>query len=279
MKPHHHHKQRGVGRTLWLSGACLLVLGIIAGMARWARSITAEPLQVLSSDFKAKTDRARAASKAATTLKARATAIKAKVVEARLHADDAPAADAHHAKTATPPSQVVKILFEASAWPAKKAVTLRLLPEFSAESVAFLHEAARSSCPGQLYRVEKSFLIQGRISCARGATQTKVVKAGCPSGVAVDTKRICPSHDPQCGCHGPIMARGMVGWAGGSAGPDWFIYSGGAPATHWSHDHTVFAVVEDDESWATISEIGKLPVKNAGMTMLVTPLQMSIEEG
>mgnify|MGYP004300881927 CR=1 FL=1 len=37
--------------------------------------------------------------------------------------------------------------------------------------------------------------------------------------------RKCPSHDPQCGCHGPIMSKGMVGWAGGSAGPDLFIYT------------------------------------------------------
>ena len=37
--------------------------------------------------------------------------------------------------------------------------------------------------------------------------------------------RKCPSHDPNCGCHGPIMSKGMVGWAGGSAGPDLFIYT------------------------------------------------------
>ena len=36
------------------------------------------------------------------------------------------------------------------------------------------------------------------------------------------------------------MSKGMVGWAGGSSGPDLFIYTasrscavGGCPATHW----------------------------------------------
>ena len=36
-----------------------------------------------------------------------------------------------------------------------------------------------------------------------------------------------------------IMEKGEIGWAGGSAGPDFFIYLGDSPATHWKHDHTV----------------------------------------
>ena len=111
-------------------------------------------------------------------------------------------------------------------------------------------EAAAASCPGELYRSEHNFLIQGRISCA--THHTKVVKGDCPPGASKDPNRQCPSHDPNCGCHGPIMKRGMVGWAGGSAGPDFFVYIGEHPATHWSHDHTVFAEVADDATWSGV---------------------------
>ena len=83
--------------------------------------------------------------------------------------------------------------------------------------------------------------MQGRINCGgSGAAPPRVVKGDCPAGVVPDGKRACPKHDPNCGCHGPIMSKGMVGWAGGSAGPDLFIYTasrscavGSCPATHW----------------------------------------------
>ena len=96
----------------------------------------------------------------------------------------------------------------------KLKLRLRLLPEYSESSVAFMKEAAISGCSGELYRSEHNFLIQGRISCEM--PKTRVVKGGCPPGAAKDPNRQCPSHDPDCGCHGPIMKRGMVGWAGGS---------------------------------------------------------------
>ena len=132
-----------------------------------------------------------------------------------------------------------------------QSVNLRLLPQYSEPSVAFMRHAADTNCGGELYRSEKDFLVQGRISCKSGAP--KVVKGDCPAGVKVDKSRNCPSHDPNCGCHGPFMGKGMVGWAGGSAGPDLFIYTaamdkarcpiGKCEATHWSHDHTVWAEV------------------------------------
>ena len=101
--------------------------------------------------------------------------------------------------------------------------------------------AATHQCGGELYRSEKDFLVQGRISCGgSGAAPPRVVKGTCPAGVVPDGKRACPKHDPNCGCHGPLMSKGMVGWAGGGAGPDLFIYTasrscavGSCPATHW----------------------------------------------
>ena len=180
-----------------------------------------------------------------------------------------------HRNLVTHRDEVVTITFDSKgAWDeGKRLVRLRLLPHLSNESVAFLREAGSFGCAGELYRSE-SFLVQGRIRCHQA--MTKVVKAPCPAGTVMDAHRVCPPHDPKCGCHGPIMTRGMVGWAGGSAGPDFFIYTGDAPATHWAHDHTVFAIVEDDESWATLGSIRKLPARSSGMTLLVTPLPLTV---
>ena len=69
------------------------------------------------------------------------------------------------------------------------------------------------------------------LDSAAGAYLPRVVKGDCPAGANADRSRKCPSHDPNCGCHGPIMSKGMVGWAGGSSGPDYFIYLGTGPAT------------------------------------------------
>mmetsp|Transcript_28864 Transcript_28864/g.96793 ORF Transcript_28864/g.96793 Transcript_28864/m.96793 type:complete len:86 (+) Transcript_28864:2-259(+) len=82
------------------------------------------------------------------------------------------------------------------------------------------------------------------------------------------------------------MGKGMVGWAGGSAGPDFFVYSahmdparcavGGCVATHWSHDHTVWAEVADDETWAAIGKLYALPVRKGGMTFFAKEVPISV---
>ncbi|EOD29086.1 hypothetical protein EMIHUDRAFT_113875 [Emiliania huxleyi CCMP1516] len=151
--------------------------------------------------------------------------------------------------------------------------------------------AAEHGCTGNLYRSEKDFLVQGRIDCGGGTPgkppAPKVEKGGCPDGVPPPTDRKrCPSHDPKCGCHGPLMGKGMVGWAGGSAGPDFFVYSahmdparcavGGCVATHWSHDHTVWAEVADDETWAAIGKLYALPVRKGGMTFFAKEVPISV---
>ena len=72
------------------------------------------------------------------------------------------------------------------------------------------------------------------------------------------------------------MDHGMVGWAGGGAGPDFFIYIGKGPAAHWAHDHTVFAEVADAGSWETIDALGKLPVKTGGMTFFRDKIGLTV---
>ena len=65
----------------------------------------------------------------------------------------------------------------------------------------------------QFYRAEKQLLLQGVI--AEPSIPKGVVTLGpCPIDNYVP-KNKCPDHDPNCGCHGPVMTKGMVGWAGG----------------------------------------------------------------
>ena len=72
------------------------------------------------------------------------------------------------------------------------------------------------------------------------------------------------------------MTRGMVGWAGGGAGPDFFVYTAEAPATHWAHDHTIIGEIADSTSWKTLDFLHALPaaVGGGGMTMLAKPVAL-----
>ena len=109
-------------------------------------------------------------------------------------------------------------------------IRLVLRPEWTAsayyaERVAAVPAARQQST---IYRLEPGFLIQGRLH-AGGVAANK------------ETRRA-----PK------VMERGEVGWAGGSAGPDFFIYLGTGPAS-WlgnPHEGTIFAEVADEESMA-----------------------------
>jgi hypothetical protein len=172
----------------------------------------------------------------------------------------------------------VQLLVEEADGGARHAVRVKLRPDLSASSAAFVREAAARRCGGRLYRSEAGLLLQGRISCT-SPLRARVVKGDCPPGVKRDPKRKCFAHDPNCGCHGPIMTKGMVGWAGGATGPDFFVYTGAQPNTWWSHDHTILGIVEADDtaSWAALAALGRLPVANkGGMTMLKEPCKVTV---
>lgn len=146
-------------------------------------------------------------------------------------------------------------------------IRIRLRPDFSSESRDFVGAAALSGCRGEWYRNEPWGVLQGRLAC--GPDMPPVVKGPCPSGAVLDPNRECFAHDPDCGCHGPVMRRGMVAWAGGGSGPDFFLYTGAEPARHWQNDHTVFGEIADDESWEAIARLHALPATDRrGMTML-----------
>ena len=125
----------------------------------------------------------------------------------------------------------------------------------------------------EFYRAETGMLLQGEMRFPSVNPGDSQAKGPCPAGVdeSVYRRRDCFEHDPDCGCHGPIMQRGMVGWAGGAGGgPHFFIYTGNEPANHWSHDHTVWGVIDDPKSMALVDRILTFPTKSeGGMTMLI----------
>jgi hypothetical protein len=104
-------------------------------------------------------------------------------------------------------------------------IRLHLRPEWCNASEGYvLSVASAASAASDVYRLEPGFLIQGRL-----------VAPGVPK--LASTARA-----------GKVMERGEVGWAGGGAGPDFFIYLGDGPAT-WlgaPHDGTIFAEVADE---------------------------------
>ena len=69
----------------------------------------------------------------------------------------------------------------------------------------------------------------------------------------------------------------MVGWAGGSNGPDFFINTHKDPVVWWEHQHTVWGQVRDTGSLELMEKIYKLPAKLNGMTMLEQKIIFNIE--
>ena len=146
-------------------------------------------------------------------------------------------------------------------------IRLVLRPEWTAsayyaERVAAVPAARQQST---IYRLEPGFLIQGRLH-AGGVAANK------------ETRRA-----PK------VMERGEVGWAGGSAGPDFFIYLGTGPAS-WlgnPHEGTIFAEVADEESMAVAANVSLLPMGYTPpgqmhilkSTVQVTPRRWVVPEG
>lgn len=115
-------------------------------------------------------------------------------------------------------------------------IVIALQPELSPESVAYIHDVVQNGCDRcTFYRVEKPGIFQGMIKSK--SIEPTNVKGKCPPE---DRSKIqeCPEHDKNCACHGPLMTKGMVGWAGGGTGPDFFIDTYHNPATHWGNQHT-----------------------------------------
>lgn len=125
----------------------------------------------------------------------------------------------------------------------------------------------------KFYRAEQKLLLQGVIG--EGSVAANKVLGPCSEENYIP-KEDCPKHDPNCGCHGPIMTRGMVGWAGGGGGPDFFIVT--KPRVDWwEHQHTVWGDIRDEQSLSLVNSIYDLPAHMAGMRMLDSEIEFSLE--
>jgi hypothetical protein len=171
------------------------------------------------------------------------------------------------------------------------AIRIVLRTDLSKESADYAHAMVSSSndnkksgqkqeqpphnCPHcNLYRAEKPGILQGVFDHPKVPLVT--TKGSCPTGLDTVPNE-CPAWDTACSCHGPIMTRGMVGWAAGQTGPDFFINAYEAPATFWGTQHTVWGEIQDDASFQLIDHIWTLPARDEnGLTMLDEPLHFEV---
>lgn len=158
-------------------------------------------------------------------------------------------------------------------------ISIVLRPDWSSESCDYIHQLAKTQkcSPCNLYRADKPGILQGIMKDER---LTQLVKKGpcVHDPTNGDTAGECPPHDPHCACHGPVMTHGMVGWAGGGTGPDFFVDTYKRPAKFWGRQHTVFGKIQDQASFDVIEHIYTLPTRKDGiMIYLLEPIHFEIE--
>lgn len=131
----------------------------------------------------------------------------------------------------------------------------------------------------QFYRAETSLLLQGIIAHHHHHHPFKTVNLGpCPLAANIPNTKGCPPHDPNCGCHGPIMTRGMAGWAGGKSGPDFFIVTHATPVEWWEYQHTVWGIIRDEVSLTVVESVYDLPAQSSnGMRILDEEIHFTFE--
>ena len=156
-------------------------------------------------------------------------------------------------------------------------IRIVLMPQYSAPSVQYIHELVDSGHCDRctFYRAEKKGILQGIIKSK--TINAPVEKGSCPPGMEKVATGKCPEWDPSCACHGPLMERGMVGWAAGKTGPDFFIDDYRAPAKWWGTQHTVWGQIMDDKSLNVIDHIWSLPAtRKGGLTYLNSHIQFTM---
>ena len=146
---------------------------------------------------------------------------------------------------------------------------IRLKPGWHLPSVRFVREAALSdSCTVkcELYRAEPGFLLQGAM---RAVVSPNKQCREFPGGPAE-----CTDSKERPG--GNTMEKGDVAWAGGSAGPDFFIMMtrNGFGATH-----TVWGSMADEESMNLALKLvqGESSSPRGQMRILDEPVRFTME--
>lgn len=87
-------------------------------------------------------------------------------------------------------------------------IEIQLRPNLSPESVDYILQIVEAGACDRckFYRSEKDLLLQGIITTE--GVQKVQKKGDCPPELQGE-KQDCPSHDPNCACHGPTMTKGM----------------------------------------------------------------------
>jgi cyclophilin family peptidyl-prolyl cis-trans isomerase len=157
-------------------------------------------------------------------------------------------------------------------------IRIGLRPDLSRESVEHIRNIVENNncekCE-MYFASKKEEMVQGIMGPKTGMGLPP--KGNCPEGFEA-VENVCPEWNPNCGCHGPVMTHGMVAWAGGQAGPHFFIHDKKEPATGWGTIHTVWGEIRDDESFKVVEHILELPKKNKkGFLDKPLPYTMEIE--
>lgn len=139
-------------------------------------------------------------------------------------------------------------------------IRIVMRPDLSKESVQYIEEVVRTGCKRcNLYRAEPPGVLQGAME---GATANAALtpKAPCPAGYEHFPNPCIENESASCGCHGPVMSRGLVAWAAGFTGPDFFVNNyPHERATWWGTTHTCFGEIQDEASFAVVEAIMRQP--------------------
>ena len=146
-------------------------------------------------------------------------------------------------------------------------IVIELRPNQALESVQYINTLLNSPEPCgncRFYRAEQKGILQGILK--KPGIQPNTVLGTCPEKFKDVPK-----------CHGPLMTRGMVGWAAGEGGPDFFIDNYRRPADWWSNDHTVWGEIVDEESLHVVDSFFDLPAHKDGLTFLDKDVHIDIK--
>jgi len=145
---------------------------------------------------------------------------------------------------------------------------IRLKPEWHLPSVRFVQAAALGdfcTVKCEFYRAEPGFLLQGGL---RALVEPNRACRSFRGGPAECT-------DPELRPGGSYMEKGDVAWAGGSAGPDFFIMM---HRNGFGASHTVWGSMADTASMDLALKLvqGKSSSKPGTMRMLDDPIRFTI---
>jgi cyclophilin family peptidyl-prolyl cis-trans isomerase len=131
-------------------------------------------------------------------------------------------------------------------------IRIQLRSDWSQGSVDYIHRLVQQQCATcSFFRMitnetEKEGILLGTLKNDMVPLNTQ--PGICPDIDKTKTNANCTT---DCGCHGPILERGMVGWVGGTAGgPEFFVNLHNDPLiTDVGSKHTIFGQVVDYESF------------------------------